>query len=330
MALSWILRSLSPSIAQSVLWMDNALDVWKDLYDRFSQGDVCRISDLQEEMYAFKQNNLSVTDYFTQLKILWDEFMNLRVIPVCSCVPQCSCDALKVVKSHQDNDHVIRFLKGLSDSYAVTRTQILMMEPLPNINKVFSKILQQERQLGLGMNNAQNIEPTVFAAQTNAGFQRRMVGYNNYNPVRPFYNGNRPPMNSVFRPQAGQKRFYSSANDKPMCSFCGASGHTIDICFKKHGYPPGFRPRVRPQSFVNQVGEYMVDYTQEDCYDSGIQNSSTSQNDQIGNQAVFGNQNEQIYGLQAYNDQNYNASYENNVQVYNGSAETNEQERKGI
>ena len=39
MVLSWLLNAVSPSIAQSVICLDNASDVWKDLLDRFSTGD---------------------------------------------------------------------------------------------------------------------------------------------------------------------------------------------------------------------------------------------------------------------------------------------------
>ena len=26
-----------------------------------------------------------------------------------------------------------------------------------------------------------------------------------------------------------------------MCSHCGKSGHTVDTCFKTHGFPPNFK-----------------------------------------------------------------------------------------
>ncbi|XP_050217801.1 uncharacterized protein LOC126668656 [Mercurialis annua] len=266
MVLSWLLRSLSPSIAQSILWLDNAMDVWKDLFDRFSQGNAVRVAELQEEIYGYKQNNLSVTDFFTQLKILWDEYTNLRSVPICSCHPQCSCNALKTVKDYQESDYVIRFLKGLSENYAVVKSQVLMMEPLPKINRVFSLALQHERQLGLSGVNGQIIEPSVFAAQAVNSYQRRPT-FNSFNN-RSF----RPPINNFgsvgnsFRPQGGQKKFYTPNSGKPICSHCGASGHTIDICFKKHGYPPGFTPRFRPQNFVNQVGEVITEAQESNFY----------------------------------------------------------------
>ncbi|XP_050217429.1 uncharacterized protein LOC126668266 [Mercurialis annua] len=101
MVLSWILKSLSPSISQS---------------------NVVRISELQEEIYAYKQNNLSVTDYFIQLKILWDKYANLR-------------------------------------------SKILMLDPLPKINKVFSLTLQHERQTGIYGSMSLIVDPIIFATQ---------------------------------------------------------------------------------------------------------------------------------------------------------------------
>ena len=70
MVLSWLLKSLSPTIAQSVIWIDYAQDLWRDLHDHFSQGDAMHISDLQEELASLKQGAQSVTEYFTYLKIL--------------------------------------------------------------------------------------------------------------------------------------------------------------------------------------------------------------------------------------------------------------------
>lgn len=37
------------------------------------------------------------------------------------------------------------FLMGLNESYAQTRSQILLMDPIPSVNKIFSLIIQEER-----------------------------------------------------------------------------------------------------------------------------------------------------------------------------------------
>nr|GMD28096.1 uncharacterized protein LOC109156569 [Ipomoea batatas] len=83
MVLSWILRAVSPTIGRGVLWINTAEGVWKDMKKRFSQQDVFRIAEIKSEIYQTKQGTSSVNEYFTQLKLLWDELLVLRPIPSC-------------------------------------------------------------------------------------------------------------------------------------------------------------------------------------------------------------------------------------------------------
>jgi hypothetical protein len=55
MVLAWLQRSISESIAKSVLWIDNAAGVWKILRIPYSQSDIFRISYIQEDLYKFRQ-----------------------------------------------------------------------------------------------------------------------------------------------------------------------------------------------------------------------------------------------------------------------------------
>jgi hypothetical protein len=38
---------------------------------------------------------------------------------------------------------VIQFLTGLNDQFSVVKTQMLLMDPLPSINKVYSLVMQE-------------------------------------------------------------------------------------------------------------------------------------------------------------------------------------------
>jgi len=70
MVISWLIHAVSPQIAQSIMWLDSAFDIWQDLKARFSQNNSFRICDLQMEVYTLQQGTLSVQEYFTKLKIL--------------------------------------------------------------------------------------------------------------------------------------------------------------------------------------------------------------------------------------------------------------------
>jgi len=61
---SWIMNSVETSIAQSIVFLDNAIDVWNELKERFSQGDYIRISELQCEIFGLKQDSRSVSEFF--------------------------------------------------------------------------------------------------------------------------------------------------------------------------------------------------------------------------------------------------------------------------
>ncbi|WVY91087.1 hypothetical protein V8G54_036601 [Vigna mungo] len=54
----WLLNSVTPSIAQSVIFLECAIDIWNDLRESFSQGDLLRIAALQEEIYGLSQRNI--------------------------------------------------------------------------------------------------------------------------------------------------------------------------------------------------------------------------------------------------------------------------------
>lgn len=102
----------------------------------FSKGDHFRISDLL-------QGERIVTEFFTDLKALWEELESLRQTPDCTCEVKCSCDLVRSIRKWIR--HV--FFKGLNDVYITVKTQISLMEPLPKINRVFSLVVEQEQQL---------------------------------------------------------------------------------------------------------------------------------------------------------------------------------------
>ncbi|KAK4277295.1 hypothetical protein QN277_015312 [Acacia crassicarpa] len=137
----WITRSLSPTIAKSILWFESASAIWSDLHSRFSQSDLFRIAYLQEEICNLRQGSSTVSEYFTRLKILWDEMANIRPLK------PCMCGSISQAMIHRDEDQVIRFLKGLNESFASVKSQIMLLDPLPPITRVFSLIVQQEREL---------------------------------------------------------------------------------------------------------------------------------------------------------------------------------------
>ncbi|XP_019179910.1 PREDICTED: uncharacterized protein LOC109175115 [Ipomoea nil] len=231
---SWIFKSVHASIAQSIMHLDNAREVWEDLKRRFSQCDAQKISTLQSEIYNLKQGTLTVNDYYTRCRILWEEMNALRPLPICKCDlkcscglvnPKCSCGLINQIRQERDVDQVIHFLQGLNDDYSSLKSNVLVLDPLPEVYKVFVMAEKLERQIALANLNLGNLEfSQAHAVQSEQGNMNEVVA----------------AMNSYSNQYNGRRN--GNSNKGAKCTYCGMSGHTVDKCFKKHGYPPGWIP----------------------------------------------------------------------------------------
>ncbi|XP_057969569.1 uncharacterized protein LOC131158726 [Malania oleifera] len=170
MVLSWILNSIDPSSVHSLIYHECPRDVWLDLENRFSQSNNPRIFKLKRDIANLTQGSMNISVYFTTLK---------------------------------DTERVFQFLMELHDSYASIRSQILAMDPLPSVTKVYSILHQEEKQRLLHISTV----PTESAAMA---------------VPRPFSH----PSDSK-----GQRHGH------PKCGHCGHDGHWKAQCYKLHGFP---------------------------------------------------------------------------------------------
>lgn len=138
--LTWILHSIQPDIARSVIFSDTAAAVWSDLEDRFSQGNDSRIYKIRQDIDECRQGSQSIFVHI-KLKALWDELASYQEPIVCSCA------GAQTLVNREEKERVMQFLMGLKDSYSNISGSILMMNPLPDIKKVHGLILQHERQM---------------------------------------------------------------------------------------------------------------------------------------------------------------------------------------
>nr|KYP48166.1 hypothetical protein KK1_030168 [Cajanus cajan] len=142
MVMSWLTHSMTSDIKQSVMWMDITAEIWKDLCDRFTHRDKFKITDLQEEVQQLKQGDLTVSQYYTRLRILWKELSMYHTSLVCKCFVTCFCDLIAKIQKERDDDCVIKFLRGLNGEFAQVRSQVMLMEPMPDMVHTFSLVLQ--------------------------------------------------------------------------------------------------------------------------------------------------------------------------------------------
>lgn len=255
--ISWILNSVSKDISASIIFAESASEIWQDLKDRFMQSNGPRLFQLHRELINHRQGNLSVSVYFTKLKTVWEELNSFR--PQCVC-GHC-CEGIKRLESHHQVEYVLAFLMGLNESFSQVRSQVLLLDPLPSINKVFSMIIQEERQRQIGLQASNSADEMALAVKgdnfKSSGNQyRRNVGSNNRN------------LSTVNNEAINKFGFNSSSRyqprDRPFCSACNIHGHTTETCYKIHGYPTGYKSRFKNSSYnrshipvapVNQVSD---------------------------------------------------------------------------
>jgi hypothetical protein len=106
-----------------------------------------KASQLQKSISSLSQDNMSVSSHTLLVSNLF--VMNLVTIkPFLHLLVflRAACGSLKFVHTFFDQQYVFQFLMRLNKSFSHIKGQILLMDPLPPINKVFSLVVQEKSQ----------------------------------------------------------------------------------------------------------------------------------------------------------------------------------------
>ncbi|XP_070022765.1 uncharacterized protein [Nicotiana sylvestris] len=156
-----------------------------------------------------------------ELRKLWDELNSSYVVPTCSC---------GALPKFIEDQQLFQFLNGLSESYSTVKSTIMMMSPLPPISKVYPILQQDESQRETPHAPSFTGDSASFLASPNS--------FNNTNK------------NFTQRINFDSKRNANSVS----CKYCKKTGHTVDKCYRLHGFPADFSsPRTRSQHLVSRL-----------------------------------------------------------------------------
>ncbi|KAF7834783.1 Cysteine-rich RLK (receptor-like protein kinase) 8 [Senna tora] len=150
---------------------------------------------------------------------------------------------LKKADDIYNSNYVDQFLMGLGEEYENVVSNILLMDPIPSYNKVYAMVARVERQRSVNTSNA--IEASALLARANEQ-QRNAVDRS-------------AGMKYEDRKKEKASRYYSH---------CGRTGHIIEACFKKHGYPEWFKEyklqKGSKQSSTDEDRKKMAEIVQEE------------------------------------------------------------------
>ena len=128
----------------------------------------------------------------------------------------------------------------LNENYEAIRGQILLLDPLPTVNRAYSMVERVDTQRKVTGNITANRE--VAANVTRASSS-------------PFEESE--PLTNAFNVRSGSnskgRRDFKKNKSSRYCDHCQRSGHTTDQCFKIIGYPDwyqGPRDNSRPKKDI--------------------------------------------------------------------------------
>ncbi|XP_070013349.1 uncharacterized protein [Nicotiana sylvestris] len=131
MVTSWILNSLDKEISYSVEYVNDSVELERELEDRYDQTNGAKLYQIQKEINDLVQGSLDVATYYTRMKILWEQLKTLSSKSQCSC--NCTCGTKETMYKAEQDRQLIQFLMGLNEVYTIVRGSILMMKPLPSM-----------------------------------------------------------------------------------------------------------------------------------------------------------------------------------------------------
>ncbi|CAL1406127.1 unnamed protein product [Linum trigynum] len=74
LVLCWIMNSLQKDIARSMMSHENARVLGEELCRRFAQPNAQRIINMEDEIQACKQGDMTVLQYYTKIQGLWEDY----------------------------------------------------------------------------------------------------------------------------------------------------------------------------------------------------------------------------------------------------------------
>ena len=196
--------------------MSTAESIWNNLMCRFKQDDTPRVYEIEQRLSVIQQGYKDVSAYYTELITLWKEYKNYIELPVCTC-GQCECNDSLLWEKLQQCSRVTKFLMGLNEVYEQTKSHILMLKPIPSIEKVYNMVAHDERQRLV--RHVINSDSVVFQAPDSSQLLQFMESLE----------------------YAAAYNVYKPKSNRHVCTHCGKQGHEVQKCYRIIGFPPGYK-----------------------------------------------------------------------------------------
>ncbi|XP_020243477.1 uncharacterized protein LOC109821726 [Asparagus officinalis] len=211
--MTWLLNSMETQISSSVMFLTTAKEMWDNLKIMYgNEKNVSRVFEIYGRLFALKQGDKSVPEFFGELKRLIDELeMHQPAV----------ADAATLLGYRRDLAES-KFLSGLNPNLqSQVRGQILGGDTIPSLTATFFRVMQVST--GVTSDTTTPSPPTM---DQSAMFSNRGKGRGR----------GRGRDSGGGRGSFGGRQGESDKGSR-QCGHCGRTNHISEKCWEKFGRP---------------------------------------------------------------------------------------------
>ena len=122
--MSWVLGSVDPNIVLNLRPYKTAAPMWNYLKKVYNQNNAARRFQLEHDIALFKQDSLSVSEFYSQFMNLWAEYTEIVYAGLTS-------EGLSYVQYVHETTKRDQFLMKLRSEFEGIRSNLMHRNPVP-------------------------------------------------------------------------------------------------------------------------------------------------------------------------------------------------------
>ncbi|KAI3703312.1 hypothetical protein L1987_73277 [Smallanthus sonchifolius] len=260
---SWLIQNIEPALASNLTEFPTTKSLWDALVVTYSSGkDKLQTFDLHVKANEFKQNGVSLEDFWIVMQGIWGEIDRRDPNPM-----TCANDITTYNKIRAEQK-LFQFLNALDRKYDHIKREILRWDPLPTAEAAYAAVRKEtahQNILGGAPEETSTQQGVAVGLAATESKEAEGLGF--------LSKGHR-------RPEPGKKTGPPPRQDRShlKCSHCGMMKHTKEECFKIVGFPEWWnegRNRTSKQGSLESkaaaaIGGNPSDNTQEAATTKGL------------------------------------------------------------
>jgi len=136
--ITWINNSVEHSIGTQLVKYETTNEVWDHLQRLFTQSNFTKQYQLENDIRALHQKNMSIQEFYSSMTDLWDQLALTELAELKAC---------GAYIERREQQRLVQFLTALCNDFEGLRGLILHRSPLPSVDFVVSELLVEEIRL---------------------------------------------------------------------------------------------------------------------------------------------------------------------------------------